>query len=261
MAEEASDNKVNVRENAERQGAMQEAPKQEAPAQEQAAPKARGASRRSPRGAAKPAGSAALLSPLFFGKYDSTDVTVDDPSLANYITLSPRAYPNTFGRRRHRTYYAAHTNIVERLINKMMRGGTGAKIGGRVIRTKGALQGKKLKLMHVVEQAFENISRRTGKNPLQVLVDALENAAPIEDTTRVRYGGINYNVATGISAARRLDVALRNVALSALISAFKSRKSLSEALADELVLAANKDASSYAIKRRVEAERIARSAR
>lgn len=205
--------------------------------------------------------SSTVIEPLFFGKYDSRSVTVDDPSLANYITLSPRAYPNTFGRRRHRTYYLAHTNIVERLINKMMRGGTGAKVGGRVIRTKGALQGKKLKLMHIVEQAFEIVSKRTSKNPLQILVDALENAAPIEDTTRIKYGGINYNVAVGISAARRLDVALRNVALAALISAFKSRKNLSDALADELILAANKDASSYAIKRRVEAERIARSAR
>ncbi len=223
-------------------------------------PKPRAVRSRAQKSATKTPG-ATLLEPLFFGKYDSRSVTVDDPSLANYITLSPRAYPNTFGRRKHRTYYAAHTNIVERLINKMMRGGTGAKVGGRVIRTKGALQGKKLKLMHIVEQAFDSISKRTGKNPLQVLVEALENAAPIEDTTRVRYGGINYNVATGISAARRLDVALRNVALAALMSAFKNRKSLADALADELMLAANKEASSYAIKRRVEAERIARSAR
>jgi small subunit ribosomal protein S7 len=94
-----------------------------------------------------------------------------------------------------------------------------------------------------------------------VLVNALENAAPIEDTTRIRYGGINYNVAVGISAQRRLDVALRNMALSSLIGAFKNKKSLADALAEELILAANKDTNSYAIKKKVELERIARSAR
>ncbi|MCL5239486.1 MAG: 30S ribosomal protein S7 [Candidatus Marsarchaeota archaeon] len=203
----------------------------------------------------------ALAESLLFGKYDLKEVTVTDPSLANYITLAPKTYPNSYGRRKNRVYYIAHVNVVERLINKLMRGGTGQKIGGKVIRTKGALQGKKMKVMHIVEDSFEAISKKTGKNPVQVLVNALENAAPIEDTTRIRYGGINYNVAVGISAARRLDVALRNVALSSLIGAFKSKKNLAGALADELILAANKDPTSYAIKKKVELERIARSAR
>jgi small subunit ribosomal protein S7 len=203
----------------------------------------------------------AFTEPLLFGKYNLKEVVVGDPSLANYITLAPKTFPNTFGRRKKRAYYVAHVNIVERLINKLMRGGTGQKIGGKVIRTEGALQGKKMKVMHIVENAFESINKKTGKNPVQVLVDALENSAPIEDTTRIRYGGINYNVAVGISASRRLDVALRNVALSSLIGAFKSKKTLAEALADELILAANKDPNSYAIKKKVELERIARSAR
>lgn len=203
----------------------------------------------------------AISEPLLFGKYSMKDVVVEDPSLQNYITLTPKAFPNTFGRRKNRVYTAAHLNIIERLINKLMRGGTGAKIGGKVIRTKGALQGKKVKVMHVLEDAFEIINKKTGKNPVQVLVNALEYAAPIEDTTRIRYGGINYNVAVGISAARRLDVALRNVALASLISAFKNKKSLADSLADEIILAGAKDSNSYAIKKKVEVERIARSAR
>lgn len=203
----------------------------------------------------------AFTEPLLFGKYSMKEVVVNDPSLANYITLAAKAFPNTFGRRKNRVYYVSHVNIIERLINKLMRGGTGAKVGGKVIRTEGALQGKKVKVMHIVEDAFEIIGKKTGKNPAQVLVNALENAAPIEDTTRIRYGGINYNVAVGISAARRLDVALRNVALSSLIGAFKNRKSLADALAGELILAATKDPNSYAIKKKVELERIARSAR
>lgn len=202
-----------------------------------------------------------VTEPLLFGKYSMKEVTVDDPSLANYITLIPKAFPNTFGRRKNRVYSATHVNVIERLINKLMRGGTGQKIGGKVIRTKGALQGKKVKVMHILEDAFEIINKKTGKNPIQVLVNALEYAAPIEDTTRIRYGGINYNVAVGISAARRLDVALRNVALASLISAFKNKKSLADSLADEIILAGAKDSNSYAIKKKVELERIARSAR
>lgn len=203
----------------------------------------------------------AFTEPLLFGKYSMKEVVVNDPSLVNYIALSPKAYPNTFGRRSNKVYYATHVNIVERLINKLMRGGTGQKVGGKVIRTEGALQGKKIKVMHIVEDAFEIIKKKTGKNPAQVLVSALEYSAPIEDTTRIRYGGINYNVAVGISASRRLDVALRNMALSSLIGAFKNKKGLADALADELILAANKDPNSYAIKKKVELERIARSAR
>lgn len=203
----------------------------------------------------------AISDTLLFGKYSMKEVTVDDPSLVNYITLTPKAFPNTFGRRKNRVYSAMHVNIIERLMNKLMRGGTGQKIGGKVIRTKGALQGKKVKVMHILEDAFEIIHTKTGKNPVQVLVNALEYAAPIEDTTRIRYGGINYNVAVGISAARRLDVALRNVALASLISAFKNKKSLADSLADEIILAGAKDTNSYAIKKKVELERIARSAR
>jgi small subunit ribosomal protein S7 len=198
---------------------------------------------------------------LLFEKYSLKDVVINDPSLANYITLNAKVYPSTFGRRKDKVYFVTHVNIVERLINKMMRGGTGQRIGGKVIRTKGALQGKKIKVMRSVEAAFDIINRKTGKNPVQLFVGALENAAPIEDTTRVRYGGISYNVAVGISAARRLDVALRNLALASLIGAFKSRKSLADALADEIILASNRDTNSYAIKKKVELERIARSAR
>ncbi len=198
---------------------------------------------------------------LLFNKYSYKDIVINDQSLSNYINLVPRRYPNIYGRRSNAAYYHSHINIVERLINKLMRGGTGKKIGGKVIRTEGRLQGKKLKTMRIVQNAFGIIHEKTNANPIQVLVNALQNAAPIEDTTRVRYGGIIYNVAVDISANRRLDVALKNMALSAIVSSFKSRKTISEALADEIMMTANKDPSSYAIKKKIEAERIARSAR
>ena len=197
---------------------------------------------------------------MLFGKY-SYNVEVADLSLKNYIKLNDSEYPMTFRRHSQKDFSKANINIVERLINAMMRGGTGGKIGGRVIRTKGRLQGKKLKCTNIVATAFDSISKNTGKNPLQVLIMALENSAPIEDTTRVIYGGIKSNVAVDISASRRLDVALRNVSMAAITSAFNNKRTLSEALTNELVLAANGDINSYAIKRKNEIERMARSAK
>ncbi|MGI0141508.1 MAG: 30S ribosomal protein S7 [Candidatus Micrarchaeales archaeon] len=193
---------------------------------------------------------------LLFEKYSYKDVMVNDLSLANYVNLVPKSYPNIYGRKNK-----GNINIVERLMNKLMRGGTGHKVGGHVIRTEGQLQGKKLKVMHIVEDAFDIIAKNTKKNPLQVYVNALERAAPIEDTTRVRYGGISYNVAVDISSIRRVNVAVNNLAFSAVIGAFKNRRTLADALANELILASNNDPTSYAIKKRTESERMARSAR
>lgn len=197
---------------------------------------------------------------MLFGRYDYA-VEVRDLSLKNYINLRPIAYPMTYRRGSQKSFSKANLNVVERLANSLMRGGTGGKIGGHVIRTKGRLQGKKVKTIKIIEQAFAIVNRNTGRNPLQVLISALENSAPIEDTTRVVYGGIKSNVAVDISASRRMDVAVRNIAMAAIIGAFANKRTLSEALANELILAANTDINSYSIKRKNEIERMARSAK
>ena len=198
---------------------------------------------------------------LLLNKYSFEGITVKDDSLVNYVSLNPKVYPNIYGKRKNFNFYNTRANVVERLVNKLMRGGTGKKIGGKVIRTKGRLQGKKLTVMHIVKESFDIINKQTGKNPIQVFIDALQNAAPIEDTTRVRYGGIIYNVAVDISATRRLNAALKNIALAAIITSFKNRKTIADTLAHEIMITANKDPTSYAIKKKIEAERIAKSAR
>ncbi len=198
---------------------------------------------------------------MLFGKYSLKGLEINDLSIAPYVNLRQHAYPNIFGRRKDQSYYNSHINIVERLINKLMRGGTGKKVMGKVIRTEGRLQGRKLKAMHIVEDAFSAINEKTGRNPVQVFIESLENAAPIEDVTRVRYGGISYNVAVGISSKRRLDVALKNIALAALIGGFNKKRSVADSLANEITLAASNSQDSYAIKKRLEVERIAKRAR
>ncbi|NYZ76543.1 30S ribosomal protein S7 [Candidatus Micrarchaeota archaeon] len=196
-----------------------------------------------------------------FDKYDISEVKVTDPSLKKYLDLSPVSIPHSHGRHTKKQFGKMKVNIVERLVNKLMRGGTGEKTSGKVIRTHGRLQGKKFRTMKIVEEAFDSIAKGTKSNPIQVFVDAIQNTAPREDTTRVQYGGVSYQVAVDVSAGRRLDMALRNITLSAIIGAFDKKKTLSEALADEITLAAKNDPNSYAIKKRDETERMARSAR
>jgi small subunit ribosomal protein S7 len=197
---------------------------------------------------------------LLFGKYNY-DVQVSDPSLKSYISLTPLKYPSTFRRFSQADFSKANINIVERLINSFMRGGTGKKIGGHVIRTEGRLQGKKIKVMHIVEKAFENVQRQSGRNPLQVYIEALQNAAPIEYTTRIRYGGMVANIAVDVSASKRLDMALRNMVHATIIGAFSNKRTMVDVLTNELMLASKNDINSYAIKRKNEIERMARSAR
>lgn len=197
---------------------------------------------------------------LLFDKY-SYDVIVNDQSLRNYIFLNDLKYPNSYRRTSKKDFSKAKINIIERLENALMRGGTGGKIGGHVIRTKGRLQGKKLKVMHIIEDAFEQIHEKTNQNPLQVFIQAVENSAPIEDTTRVRYGGIISNIAVDISASRRLDYALRNISIATILASFGKKMTMRDALANELILASRNDPNGYAIKRRNEIERMARSAK
>ncbi|MFH1785068.1 MAG: 30S ribosomal protein S7 [Candidatus Micrarchaeota archaeon] len=197
-----------------------------------------------------------------FGKYSLNDIVIKDMSLAQNISLNPIMVPHTFGRNAKKVLGKTQVNVVERLANKLMRGGTGEKTSGKVIRTKGRMQGKKLKALKVVEDAFAIVEEQTKENPVQVLIKALENAAPREDVTRVSHGGVSYQIAVDVSATRRLDMALRNMALAALMSSFNKAKSLSQSLADEIMSTAKGDMqASYAIKKRDETERMARSAR
>jgi small subunit ribosomal protein S7 len=197
-----------------------------------------------------------------FGKYAVDKIEIKDLSLAQNITLSPILVPHTFGRHNKKVLGKTQVNVIERLANKLMRGGTGEKTSGKVIRTKGRMQGKKLRALKIVEEALGIVEAQTKENPIQVLIKALENAAPREDVTRVSHGGVSYQIAVDISATRRLDMALRNMALAALMGAFNKPKSLQQALADEIISTAKGDMqASYAIKKRDETERMARSAR
>lgn len=194
-----------------------------------------------------------------FGKWDP-NVEFTNLAMKDYINLSPRIVFHTAGRLNKEYLYKKKIHIIERLINNLMRGGTGKKIGGRVIRGRKG-PGKKIKMYKVVKEAFDIIHQRTGENPVQLLVKALENAAPREETTRVRYGGVLYHIAVDVSPQRAVDLALRHIGRAVAIRSFNTKKSAAEALADEIILAANNDPQSFAISRKNEIERIAMSSR
>ncbi len=197
-----------------------------------------------------------------FGKYGMEGIAITDLSLKQVVSLKPINVPHSFGRHAKKQFAKQKVNIVERLANKLMRGGTGEKTSGKVIRTKGRMQGKKLKALRIVESAFGIVAKQTNENPVQVLIKALQNSAPREDVTRVAFGGVSYQVATDISATRRLDLALRNIALAAIMGSFNKGKHLDVALANEIVATAKGDLqASYAMRKRDEMERMARSSR
>jgi small subunit ribosomal protein S7 len=182
-----------------------------------------------------------------FGKYDMADVSVHDAGLAKYMNLSPIVIPHTGGRWANKPFGKAKANLVERLINNMMRTEN--------------YTGKKAKSFRVVRTAFEIIVKRTNQHPVQVLVDAIEKTAPREEITRLRFGGISVPRAVDVAPSRRLDLALRNICMGAVQATFKNRKPVEECLADEILLAAKGDMQSSAIAKKEELERIASSAR
>jgi small subunit ribosomal protein S7 len=182
-----------------------------------------------------------------FQKWSFKEISVQDIGLQRYLNLTPMVAPHSMGRHEHQRFRKAKVNIVERLINGLMRSGRNA--------------GKKAKATHIVQEAFEIINVKTGRNPVDVLVKAVENSAPCEDTTRISYGGVVYHLSVDVAPQRRIDLALRHITDGARTASKNNPKSIQETLADELVLAANKDIKSAGVAKRNEIERVAQSSR
>ncbi|MEM4428325.1 MAG: 30S ribosomal protein S7 [Acidilobaceae archaeon] len=185
--------------------------------------------------------------PLLFGKWSYIGVEIRDPSLKKYISLKPVILPHTGGRHEHRRFGKAEVPLVERLINKLMRPGRSG--------------GKKQLAYNIVKTAFDLIYLETGENPLQILVRAIEKAAPREETTRIMYGGITYHVSVDVSPQRRVDLALRFITEGARLCAFNNPRPIEECLAEEIIRTSRGDPQSYSIRQKEEIERIALSSR
>lgn len=182
-----------------------------------------------------------------FGEWDLNGIEVQDLGLQRYISLTPILIPHGAGRHEHQRFGKSSINIVERLTNNMMRPG---RVGG-----------KKAKALSIVRNALRLIHIRTGKNPIEILVKAIENSAPCEGVTRIAYGGIVYPISVDIAPQRRVDLALRFISDGARQASFSNPRTIDECLAEEIMLASTRDNRSFGVRKRDEMERVALASR
>ncbi|MCF7910740.1 30S ribosomal protein S7 [Candidatus Pacearchaeota archaeon] len=192
-----------------------------------------------------------------FDLYDITSIKVEDLGLQRTINLEPKLVLRNQGRNVEK-YGQAKVNIVERLINRIATAGHRGK-KHRVIL--GHSTGKFSKNTKIVLEAFKLIEKRTGKNPVEVFVKAVENSSPRDEVTTIEYGGARYPQSVDVSPIRRVNLALRWIVHGASDKAFNKKKTIAQSLAEEIVLASEANGESFAVRKKKESEAQADSAR
>ena len=189
----------------------------------------------------------------------SFNVEVKDPGIKPYINLQPIVIPKTSGRYSKHPFYKSKMNIIERFINKLMVPGHRGK---KHLLTSGLVTGKTQTIFNLVKEVLEKLEQRTKKNPIEVLVVAIGNAALREEITSYQMGGIMVRKAVVTSPQRRVDLALSVIVQSAYRKSFGKKLTMADALVDEIFYAYQNDASkSEAIKEKERIEREASGAR
>lgn len=194
-----------------------------------------------------------------FGRWSTEGIEVSDLGLKRYINLKPVLIPKSAGRYSTQQFYKSKMSIVERLVNKLMVPGHRGK---KHIISSGRCVGKSFTIYKIVESAFEIIENTVKKNPIEVFVRSLENAALREEIASYQIGGIIVRRAVITSPQRRVDLVLKNIVHTAYKKSFGKKTDMAKALADEIIGAYNNDGSkSEAIKERERLEREAEGAR
>ncbi len=192
---------------------------------------------------------------LLFRKWDLSEIEIHDPGLKTAISLKKTIMPLTYGRSALKRFNKADVNVVERLANKLMH------FGKKYAKNTGRMAGKKTAVIKTVKTTLQIINLKTGKNPVEILVRAIEFSAPNEDTTRIVYGGTVYHVSVDVSPLRRVDLALRFISDCVKEATFSNPKPIEEHLAEHLIMAASNDPNAPSIKKKNELERIAQASR
>lgn len=192
-----------------------------------------------------------------FDKYDLSGLQVKDPGLKPVISLEPKLILKSQGANFQR-FMQIKVNIVERLMNRLTVAGHRGK---KHKIQKGRSTGKYSKYMKIILEAFDAIEKKTGKNPVEVLIKAIENSAPRDEITVIEYGGARYPQAVDVSPLRRVNLAIRWIIHGASDKAFNKKKTIVQGLTDEIILASENNGDSFAVKKRNESEKQADSAR
>ena len=111
-----------------------------------------------------------------------------------------------------------NSKLVTRLINNIM------------------YDGKKGVAQQIVYGAFDIVRDKTGKDPLEVFEQAMENVMPVLETKSRRVGGANYQVPMEVRPERRQTLGLRWITK---YSRLRSEKTMKERLAAEILDAIN----------------------
>ena len=192
-----------------------------------------------------------------FDLYDINEVTIEDPGLKTAINLEPKLILKSHGRNVSKMGQTK-VNIVERLMNKLAVSGHRGKKHKIML---GRTSGKYTKNMGIILQALKRIEEKTKKNPVQVLVKAIENSAPRDEITVIEYGGARYPQAVDVSPLRRVNLAIKHIIHGASDKAFGKKKTIVDGLVEEIILAFEGNMDSFAMKKKNEAEKQADSAR
>ena len=107
-----------------------------------------------------------------------------------------------------------NSKVVTKLINNVM------------------LDGKKTVAQKIVYDAFDIIKEKTGRDPLEVFEEALNNVMPALEVKARRVGGATYQVPLEIRPERRQTLGLRWLVLYARK---RNEKTMSEKLANEIM--------------------------
>lgn len=114
------------------------------------------------------------------------------------------------------------------------------------------LDGKKSTAEKIFYDAFDVVAEKTGKDPLEVFLAAMENVKPGIEVRPRRVGGATYQVPMEVNAFRKQSLAIRW-----MLTAIRSRdgKSIKDKLAAEILDASEGRGGS--IKRREDTHKMA----
>ncbi len=192
-----------------------------------------------------------------FDLFDVSNIEIKDPALKPYINIEPKLLLKSQGRNVGK-FGKVKVNILERFANRIATPGhTGKK---HKIITSWA-SGKYQKNIGTVIEALKLIEQKTKKNPVQVLVTAIENGSPRDEITVIEHGGARYPQAVDTSPMRRVDLAIRWMVQGSYQRCFGKKKKMVQSLAEEIIKASEGNMESYSMSKKNEAEKQADSAR
>ena len=192
--------------------------------------------------------------PKLFGKWDYKDIKSSEIALEDYLSVKSVKhqvyYPYSAGKFQKKRFQKVQCPVTERFVNQLMVG-------------KCTTNGKKQMAVRIFKQTLEIIHLLTDKNPLEVLFEAIVQGGAREDSTRIGSGGTVRRQAVDVSPLRRVNQAIYLICKGSRESAFRSHKSMSECLADEIINASKGvgGGNSYAVKKKDEIERVAKGNR